>query len=132
MTDSAFLGFYPQFAAVPAVVRTAYMELANARFADFEEDAEEARRLYVAHRLTLYAKTWVEAADGGTVSVAQLSSQGESYRVASRRVENVSVTYAATGESSAGSSALEDLNDTVYGKQLASLLKIHRCPAYVP
>ena len=58
MTSEAFLAFYPQFAdSFPPVVLETYVALANARFDLFLQDAEEARRLYVAHKLTLYAKT---------------------------------------------------------------------------
>ena len=58
MTQAEFTAFYPQFAGfTPAVVLTEYIRQANARFSSFtEEDAEEARRLYAAHRLTLYAR----------------------------------------------------------------------------
>ena len=58
MTQAEFTAFYPQFAGfTPAVVLIEYIRQANARFSSFtEEDAEEARRLYAAHRLTLYAR----------------------------------------------------------------------------
>ncbi len=58
MTQSDFTAFYPQFTGfTPAVVLTTYVAQANARFGAFApEDAEEARRLYTAHRLTLYAR----------------------------------------------------------------------------
>ena len=65
MTQSDFTSFYPQFAGfTPAVVLTEYIRQANARFSSFtEEDAEEARRLYAAHKLTMYAR--VALPDGG-------------------------------------------------------------------
>ena len=65
MTQSDFTAFYPQFAGfTPAVVLTEYIRQANDRFASFtEEDAEEARRLYTAHKLTMYAR--VALPDGG-------------------------------------------------------------------
>ena len=58
MTQAEFTAFYPQFTGfTPAVVLTTYIAQANARFSSFSpEDAEEARRLYTAHRLTLYAR----------------------------------------------------------------------------
>ncbi len=58
MTQAEFTAFYPQFAGfTPAVALTAYIRQANARFFSFtEEDAEEARRLYAAHKLTMYAR----------------------------------------------------------------------------
>ena len=58
MTKEAFLAFYPQFAAVPDAVVTEYVDQSNARFGDFLDMTEEARRLYVAHKLTLYAQTY--------------------------------------------------------------------------
>ena len=56
MTQAEFTAFYPQFQGfTPSVVMTTYIAQANARFSSFlPEDAEEARRLYTAHRLTLY------------------------------------------------------------------------------
>ena len=56
MTQQDFISFYPQFTGfTPAVVLSEYVAQANSRFSDFsEEDTEEARRLYVAHKLTLY------------------------------------------------------------------------------
>ena len=54
MTQSEFTAFYPQFTGfTPAIVLSTYIAQANARFSSFtQEDAEEARRLYTAHRLT--------------------------------------------------------------------------------
>jgi len=58
MTRAEFLAFYPQFAGFePAIVLNEYIALANRRFSDFGDDTGEARRLYTAHRLTMYAKT---------------------------------------------------------------------------
>ena len=58
MTQEEFVAFYPQFTGfTPGIVMTTYIAQANARFESFvPEDAEEARRLYTAHRLTLYAR----------------------------------------------------------------------------
>ena len=65
MTQAEFTAFYTQFAGfTPAVVLTEYIRQANDRFASFtEEDTEEARRLYTAHTLTMYAR--VALPDGG-------------------------------------------------------------------
>ena len=133
MTAREFLAFYPQFgASVPAEVLETYIGLANARFDGFLEDAEEARRLYTAHRLTLWAKAVPEAAgDGAAVSPAVLAAAGGGQRIASKRVENVAVTY-ASGGSSSGLTAFGDLEDTVFGRQLFSLLRLHAMPRYVP
>ena len=65
MTQAEFTAFYPQFAGfTPVVVMTEYIRQANKRFSAFSaEDAEEARRLYTAHKLTMYAR--VALPDGG-------------------------------------------------------------------
>ena len=57
MSIAEFTAFYPQFAGfTPVVVLTEYIRQANKRFSAFSaEDAEEARRLYTAHKLTMYA-----------------------------------------------------------------------------
>ncbi len=136
MTAEGFLAFYPQFTgAFPGIVLDAYVELANARFDDYEEDIEEARRLYVAHKLTMYAKT-VPAGSvegGGVVSFSSLASAGDGASVTSKRVENVAVTYSTGGASSSSSlSGLADLNETEFGKQLLGLIRLHSFPRYVP
>ena len=77
MTQSDFTSFYPQFAGfTPAVVMTEYIRQANARFTAFTpEDAEEARRLYTAHKLTMYAR--VALPDGVTPSKAQIAAAAQ-------------------------------------------------------
>ena len=135
MTAESFLTFYPQFTgAFPSAVLDSYITLANARFDEFGEDTEEARRLYVAHKLTLYAKTSpvVTPESGSSVSLSSLASSGEASTVSSKRVENVSVTYASGSSSSSSSSSLADLSETEYGKQLLSLLRLFSFPRYVP
>ena len=133
MTSREFLVFYPQFgASVPAEVLETFIDLANARFDGFLEDTEEARRLYTAHRLTLWAKAMPEAAEEGeAVPPAVLAAAGGGQRIASKRVENVAVTY-VSGGSSAASTAFGDLEDTVFGRQLLSLLRLYATPCYVP
>ena len=135
MTQSDFIAFYPQFAGfTPAVVLTEYIRQANARFGFFEEsDAEEARRLFTAHRLTLYAR--VALPDGTTPSKAAIASAGQAQqKLASKKVGEVSVTY-ATGTSSSSVSAssdLADLTETSFGLQLLSLLRLYGMIRYVP
>ena len=133
MTSAEFLAFYPQFdAAFPDVVLTSFVESANHRFDEFDEDAEEARRLYTAHRLTLYART-VPAGDGsGVTSFSALSSAGDASRVTSKKVDDVAVTYSAGSSSSSAASGLADLEESVYGLQLLTLLRLHSYPRYVP
>ena len=105
MTQSEFTAFYPQFAGfTPAIVLSTYIAQANARFETFSpEDAEEARRLYAAHRLTMYAR--VALPDGTTPSKAAIAAAGQAQqKIASKKVGEVSVTY-ATGASSSSVSA---------------------------
>ena len=89
---------------------TTYIAQANARFGAFiPEDAEEARRLFTAHRLTLYAR--VALPEGTTPSKAAIAAAGQSQqKIASKKVGEVSVTY-ATGASSSSVSADTDLAD---------------------
>ena len=133
MTQEEFTAFYPQFAGfTPAVVMTTYIAQANARFSSFiPEDAEEARRLYAAHRLTMYAR--VALPDGVTPSKSAIAAAGEYRQVASKKVGEVSVTY-ASGTSSAvfDSTDLADLTETSFGLQLLSLLKLYSMTRYVP
>ena len=134
MTVSDFLEFYPQFDGVfPAVVLNAYVDFANRRFDDFGEDAEEARRLYVAHKLTLYARTFppIREDQGGVSSFSALASSGGSEKIVGKRVDDVAVTY-ASGASSSAASRLADLTETAYGLQLLSLLRMHSGTRYVP
>ena len=135
MTQSEFTAFYPQFAGfTPAIVLSTYIAQANARFSSFApEDAEEARRLYVAHRLTLYAR--VALPDGTTPSKAAIAAAGQAQqKIAGKKVGEVSVTY-ATGASSSSVSAdtdLSDLTETSFGLQLLSLLRLYSMTRYVP
>ena len=135
MTSGEFLAFYPQFGSViPPIVLSTYIDSANARFADFFEDASEARRLYVAHKLTLYAKTMPasEASEAGSSSYASLASSGDGSRITSKKVDDVAVTYASGSSSSSSESSFADLPETVYGLQLLSLLRMYSWPRYVP
>ena len=135
MTQVEFTAFYPQFAGfTPAIVLSTYIAQANARFGMFQpEDAEEARRLYAAHRLTMYAR--VALPEGTTPSKAAIAAAGQAQqKIASKKVGEVSVTY-ATGASSSSVSAdtdLSDLTETSFGLQLLSLLRLYSMTRYVP
>ena len=137
MTQQDFLAFYPQFTGfTPAVVLREYISQANGRFSDFDEsDMEEARRLYVAHKLTLYSFTVPSAS--GTPSSADIAAAGKAVagrqQVSSKKVGEVSVSY-TTGSylSSSAESSLADLTETAYGLQLLSLLRLYSRPVYVP
>ena len=135
MTQSDFVAFYPQFTGfTPAVVLAEYIRQANARFSSFaEEDAEEARRLYTAHRLTMYARN---ALPEGTVPTkAQIGAAGQvQQKIASKKVGEVAVTY-ASGSSSSSVSAntdMADLTETSFGMQLLGLIKLYGRSVYVP
>ena len=135
MTQSEFTAFYPQFTGfTPAIVLSTYIAQANARFSSFtQEDAEEARRLFTAHRLTLYAR--VALPDGTTPSKAAIAAAGQAQqKIASKKVGEVSVTYAtgASSSSVSASSDLADLTETSFGLQLLSLLRLYSVTRYVP
>ena len=135
MTQVEFTAFYPQFAGfTPAIVLSTYIAQANARFGMFQpEDAEEARRLYAAHRLTMYAR--VALPDGTTPSKAAIAAAGQAQqKIASKKVGEVSVTYAtgASSSSVSASSDLADLTETSFGLQLLSLLRLYSRSVYMP
>ena len=135
MTLAEFTAFYPQFAGfTPAVVMTEYIRQANARFTAFmPEDAEEARRLYAAHKLTMYAR--VALPDGATPSKAAIAAAGQAQqKIASKKVGEVSVTYSSGASSSSLSvrTGLADLTETDFGLQLLSLIRLYSRSVYVP
>ncbi len=135
MTLAEFTAFYPQFAGfTPAVVLTEYIRQANARFGSFSpEDGEEARRLYTAHKLTMYAR--VALPDGVTPSKAQIAAAGQAqHKIASKKVGEVSVTYSSGTSSSSVSVStdLADLIETDFGLQLLSLIRLYSRSFYVP
>ena len=135
ITQSSFLAFYPQFSSfTPGVVLTEYLSQANARFSDFDSDADEARRLYVAHKLTLYAAACLPEGIS-TPTKAQIASAGKGslQEVASKKVGEVSVSYDTKSSVAASvSTGLSDLKETVYGLQLLSLLRIYGFAKYIP
>ena len=126
ITQAEFIAFYPQFAGFePAFVLSVYLSQANERFAAFtREDAEEARRLYIAHKLTMYARC--APPENAPVSKTVLAAAGQaSQRIAGKKAGEVSVTY-ETGASSASyavSAALADLPETSFGLQLLALVR---------
>ena len=131
MTKAEFIAFYPQFAGFePAVVLNEYIALANRRFSDFGDDTGEARRLYTAHRLTLYAKTALPdaASSSGLSGLAAAGSAQQ--KLSSKKVGEVSVSYSS--DTSSATTSLADLTETTYGLQLLTLLRLHSLPVYVP
>ena len=135
MTTADFLAFYPQFDGVyPGIVLDSYVSLANARFDEYGEDTEEARRLYTAHKLTLYAKTVPSKGEDVSAgsSYSSLASAGDGARVTSKRVENVAVTYSSGGGSSSAAGWMEELGETEFGLQLLGLIRRFAYSRYVP
>ena len=135
MTQSDFIAFYPQFAGfTPAVVLTEYIRQANARFTSFsEEDAEEARRLYAAHKLTMYAR--IALPEGAAPSKMAIAAAGQAQqKIASKKVGEVAVTYASGASSSSVSTNTDmaDLSETSFGMQLLGLIKLYGRSVYVP
>jgi len=134
LTQAEFTAFYPQFQGfTPSVVMTTYIAQANARFSSFSlEDAEEARRLYTAHRLTMYAR--VALPEGTIPSKAAIAAAGQSQqKIASKKVGEVSVTYSSGTSSTASvSTDLSDLAETSFGLHLLSLLNLYSMTRYIP
>lgn len=133
LTQEEFTAFYPQFAGfTPAAVLSEYIRQANARFSRFPgADAEEARRLYTAHKLTLYAGA--SPPEGAAFTKAQLAEVGGTRRVASKKAGEVAVTYSSGASSSFSvSSGLADLAETAFGLQLLSLIRLYGRSMYVP
>ena len=134
MTLAEFTAFYPQFAGfTPAVVPDTYIAQANERFSGFTPaDAEEARRLYVAHRLTLWARTALP--EGAQPSRAAIAAAGQAQqKIASKKVGEVAVTYSSGASSYVSvSTDLADLTETTFGLQLLSLIRLYARPVYVP
>ena len=135
MTESEFKSYYPQFAGfTPAFVLSSGIAQANARFSAFAaEDAEEARRLYAAHKLTLYARTALP--DEIVATKEQIAMAGQPpQRITGKKAGEVSVTYAAgaSSASSAASTALADLPETTFGLQLLSLIRLYSRSVYIP
>ena len=135
MTAEEFTDFYPQFTGFsPAVVLTEYIRRANGQFSSFTpEDAEEARRLYTAHQLTLYARS--APPEGIPPTRAVLASAGQApQRITGKKVGEVSVTYATAASPASGSGLAEpaDLRETAFGLQLLAILRRYRRSLYVP
>ena len=134
LTPEAFLAFYPQFSSFAgSVVLPEYLRQANARFSDFGEDTGEARRLYVAHKLTLYAASCVpEGIDEPTRAQIASAGRGSMQEIASKKVGEVQISYSTGASYSSGAyTGLNDLNQTVYGVQLLSLLRIYGFARYI-
>ena len=124
MTAQIFLAFYPQFAGVPEIVRNEYVDQSNLRFKDCLDAAEEARRLWIAHKLTLWAQTVIPvAAEGEAPSMRQLAYGGVAAQALSKSVGGVSISK-SEGSGIGSISGYGELKQTAFGVQLIQLLKI--------
>lgn len=134
MTRDTFLAFYPQFGSVPQVVIDEYVSQAEKRFGDFEDMTEEARRLFIAHKLTLYAQTYTEIPQQTPTAIGMksLSSAGVAAQALSKSVGGVSISK-TEGSAVSSISGYGELKQTEFGVQLISLLKIATAGGiYVP
>jgi len=138
MRIEQFLRYYPQFTDFPpSIVLRKAIRQANARFEDFGEDREEARRLYVAHKLTLYAYTFLAASgDSSSITAASLSAAGKAssaQQATSKKVGEVSISYSSgLSFSNSVDTGFADLKETAFGLQLLTLIRLHVRPRYIP
>lgn len=126
MTSDEFLEFYPQFSSFSPVVLNTYVDQANNRFDEFCDAAEEARRLYTAHKLTLYAQTFAPVPTEGEnpgVVMSKLSGAGVSAQTLSKSVGGVSVSK-SEGSALNGLTGYAEWKQTEFGLQLIGLCKI--------
>ena len=134
MTRADFVALFPQFADFrPALALDSYLSLANARFSDFDADVEMARALFTAHYLTLYARAIpASSADETQQAIAAVGDQTK--QIASKKVGEVSVSYGTSSSSSASvkETAFADLTETLFGRQLLTLIRLHSMTKYVP
>ena len=135
LSAADFLAFYPQFSLfAQGAVLPEYLRQANARFSDFGEDAEEARRLFTAHKLTMYAAGCLNGGTGEPTEI-QLASAGRAalQEIASKKAGEVAVTYHSSSATSSGRyTGLNDLKETAYGVQLLTLLRLYGFAKYIP
>lgn len=123
MTAEYFLQFYPQFTPIPAFVLNEMIDDANLRFDDCLDAAEKARRLYVAHELTLWAMTYLPASDYSTLPITKLSGAGMAAQQLSKSVGGVSVSK-SEGSALSSIGGYGEFKQTEFGLQLIQLLKI--------
>ena len=110
---------------MPHVVIETYAEQSNVRFDEFADAAEEARRLYIAHKLTLYAQTYAPRPGSGeneSTIMARISGAGVSAQALSKSVGGVSVSK-SEGSATSGLSGYAEWKQTEFGLQLIGLAK---------
>ena len=131
MTKELFVAFFPQFGGVSEFVIDEFVEQANLRFSDLLDASEEARRLYIAHKLTLYAQTSLPVPDGHYPGMTQLAGAGVAAQSLSKSVGGVSVSK-SEGSAVSSISGYGELKQTAYGVQLISLIKASKGVRYIP
>jgi len=117
-----FMQMYPQFGNVPIPVVQMYLDMAYESILESRwfSKWKVGMGLYVAHFLTLWAKT----AGTGLMTNNELTASGESKgAVMSKGIDGVSVSYAQPpGENDLA--GVGSYKDTLYGQQLMTLAKM--------
>lgn len=131
MTKEGFLAFYPFFGSISDVVISEYVDQSNARYSDLLDAKEEARRLYIAHKLTLYAQTFLPSSQGSMPTETQIAGSGVAAQALSKSVGGVSVSK-SEGSAISSISGYGELKQTSYGLQLISLIKASKGVRYIP
>lgn len=107
-----------------------YIESANLRFSEMQDAQEEARRLYVAHKLTIWAQSFSGiSSDPQQASLSQLASAGMAAQTLSKSVGGVSVSK-SEGSAVNSVSGYAEWKQTTFGMQLISLCKIATAGGY--
>ncbi len=117
-----FLAFYPRFSSFSrGVVLSEYLRQANARFGNFGADAEEARRLYVAHKLTLYAASCLPegeeptTAGGGSFVGSEVTGNEQSPQWGAATIDGAERRYTMAQIASAGKGSMQEVTSKKVG-----------------
>ena len=130
ITVISFLSFYPQFSSfADGIVLPEYLRQANARFGDFGEDADEARRLYAAHKLTLYSASTPPGnvapapageepttAGGGSFVGSEVTGNEQSPQWGAATIDGAERRYTMAQLSAAGRGALQEVSSRKVGE----------------
>lgn len=118
-----FLGFYPQFQLVQTFVIEEYITVANSYInaSRWRAGWKDAMRLYVAHKLALYLKTFMPEDNPLAENVYNAGLAQGLQTGASVGDVSYSTDYSIAANEFDG---WGDLNLTVYGQQLATRAKI--------
>lgn len=130
LTREDFLAFYPQFTPLPNMVIEEYVRLANSCIDEniWLEWIDEGRRLFAAHKCTLFVKT--SDLYHGTMEEA-LSAGLDTGNITSQSVGGVSVSY-SPDQAVQDLGGFGDLKTTAFGLQLATYAKKLTLGTYVP